>query len=52
MTDIEWPIYTLDNPTNLAFDVNVTGLAYHEQDDFRADAIDFIIDNLDGVLHM
>lgn len=48
-TDIEWPAYTLDNPQNYVFDVNVTDLVYTEPDIYRAEAINFVIDNLVSV---
>lgn len=51
VTDVEWPKYSLDNPENLVFDVNVTGLAYSEPDIYRAEAINFLIENLDSVFN-
>lgn len=49
VSQVEWPKYTLDEPQNIVFDVNVTDLAYIEPDTFRADGLRFIIDNLDTV---
>lgn len=49
VSNVEWPKYTLEDPKNIVFDVNVTDLAYIEPDTFRADGISFIIDNLDTV---
>ncbi|KAJ4386628.1 hypothetical protein N0V93_009526 [Gnomoniopsis smithogilvyi] len=49
VSNIVWPKYTLDDPKNIVFDVNVTNLAYIEPDTFRAEGIGFIIDNLDTV---
>lgn len=48
---IEWPKYSLEDPQNMVFDVNVTNLAYTEPDTYRAEGIDFLIENLDGVFH-
>ncbi|KAI1862704.1 uncharacterized protein JN550_010041 [Neoarthrinium moseri] len=32
---VAWPLYSLDKPDNLVFDVNVTGLSYIATDDYR-----------------
>ncbi|KAH7491184.1 Lipase 1 [Phytophthora ramorum] len=42
VANVTWPEYTLDNPQNIVFDVNVTDLAYIEPDIYRAEAIAFI----------
>jgi triacylglycerol lipase len=42
----EWPAYTLDNPQTLFFDTNVTGLAYVEPDTYRAEGIQWMVDNM------
>jgi hypothetical protein len=39
---MNWPKYTLDNPRNMVFDVNVTNLSYVEPDTYRAAGIDYI----------
>lgn len=44
---VHWPVYTLDDPKNIVFDVNVTNLAYAEADTFRAEGIQFIADNFE-----
>lgn len=41
-----WPIYPLDNPEIIIFDVNVTGLSYVMPDLYRAQGIKYIGDNL------
>ncbi|PSR81083.1 carboxylesterase family protein [Coniella lustricola] len=46
VSNVTWPRYTLDNPQNLVFDVNVTDLAYAEPDTYRAEGINYIIDNM------
>ena len=46
-TSVSWPQYTLDNPQNIVFDVNVTDLAYVEPDIYRAEGIAYISDRLD-----
>ncbi|KAH8886582.1 alpha/beta-hydrolase [Thozetella sp. PMI_491] len=42
---VSWPPYSLEKPQNLVFDVNVTNLAYLEDDIFRAEAINFLIEH-------
>lgn len=44
---LQWPVYGQKNPSNIAFDVNVTGLAYVEPDTFRASAIAYMADNFE-----
>ncbi|KAF3393217.1 Lipase 1 [Talaromyces pinophilus] len=44
---LQWPVYGQKNPSNIAFNVNVTGLAYVEPDTFRADAITYMADNFE-----
>ncbi|KAH6670497.1 carotenoid ester lipase-like protein precursor [Halenospora varia] len=39
-----WPKYSLDNPQNIFFDANATGLAYIEPDYYRAEGIRYISD--------
>jgi len=39
---VSWPKYTLDDPSNLVFDTNVTNLAYLSPDTFRAEAIEYL----------
>lgn len=46
---LEWPVYGTENPSNMAFNVNVSGLAYIEPDTYRADAIAYMADNFEGV---
>ena len=48
-TNVTWPVYSLDNPQNIVFDVNVTTLAYAEPDIYRAEGIQYIDDRLDTV---
>jgi carboxylesterase type B len=43
----KWPQYKLDNPQNIVFDVNATGLAYAEPDIYRAEAINYMAANFD-----
>ncbi|KUJ19202.1 carotenoid ester lipase-like protein precursor [Mollisia scopiformis] len=43
---IEWPKYTLDDPRNIVFDANVTGLAYIDPDIYRAEGIAYIQSHL------
>lgn len=47
----EWPRYTVDDPQNIVFDVNVTDLAYIEPDTYREEGIEFIIDHMVGVFN-
>lgn len=49
VTDINWPRYTLEDPRNIVFDVNVTDLLYTEPDTFRAEGINFIMERLSSV---
>lgn len=51
MTNVEWPIYSLEDPKNIVFDVNVTDLAYAEPDIYREEGINFLIENLDSIFH-
>lgn len=37
-----WPKYTLDQPDNIVFDVNRTGLTYVEKDDYRKNEIAYL----------
>jgi len=37
-----WPAYSLDDPMNIVWDANVTGLAYAERDTWRAAGIALI----------
>lgn len=46
MSNTTWPEYTLEDPKNLVFDVNVTDLTYVEPDYFRAAEIKYISDRL------
>uniref|UniRef100_A0A093V720 Carboxylic ester hydrolase n=1 Tax=Talaromyces marneffei PM1 TaxID=1077442 RepID=A0A093V720_TALMA len=45
---LRWPVYGRKNPANIAFNVNVTGLAHVEPDTFRAEAIAYMADNFEG----
>ena len=49
VSSVDWPVYDLDNPQNIVFDVNATNLAYAEPDIFRAEGIQYISDRLDTV---
>ncbi|RLN91094.1 hypothetical protein BBJ28_00023526, partial [Nothophytophthora sp. Chile5] len=42
VTSVEWPEYTLADPQNIVFDVNVTDLAYVEPDTYRAEGIAYL----------
>ncbi|KAE9363227.1 alpha/beta-hydrolase [Stipitochalara longipes BDJ] len=44
-----WPAYDSRDPKNIVWDGNSTSLAEVEKDDFRADGIQLIIDNLETV---
>ncbi|KAG4033740.1 hypothetical protein MFRU_004g02430 [Monilinia fructicola] len=46
VSNTTWPEYTLEDPKNLVFDVNVTDLTYVEPDYFRAAEIKYISDRL------
>nr|OQO23396.1 hypothetical protein B0A51_08947 [Rachicladosporium sp. CCFEE 5018] len=50
----DWPVYSLSNPENIVFDVNVTGVANVEPDTFRKEGIQFILDHnlLSSRLHV
>ena len=48
MTDITWPKYILDKPQNLVFDANKTEMVYIEDDTYRAEAINFLIENYEA----
>ncbi|KAI0142012.1 lipase 2 [Pestalotiopsis sp. NC0098] len=41
----KWPVYTLDSPRNIVFDVNVTNLHHQEPDNFRRHEIEFVNDH-------
>ncbi|KEY64161.1 hypothetical protein S7711_03454 [Stachybotrys chartarum IBT 7711] len=41
-----WPLYTLDQPFNLVFDVNQTGLHYTAEDDYRKEEISYLLDDV------
>ncbi|PQE04776.1 hypothetical protein CJF30_00004557 [Rutstroemia sp. NJR-2017a BBW] len=43
---VSWPEYTLDNQENIVFDVNRTELAYADPDYYRAEAIQYISDQV------
>jgi carboxylesterase type B len=43
---LKWPTYELENPKNMVFDVNVTGLVYVEQDVWRKEGMAKIADAL------
>lgn len=43
---VHWPKYSLDTPQEYVFDVNTTN--YIEDDYYRAEAIQFIIDNFNS----
>jgi hypothetical protein len=46
---VNWPEYTLENPRNMVFDVNVTNLAYVEPDTYRAEGIQYLADRFADV---
>ncbi|KAK8132118.1 hypothetical protein PG999_000291 [Apiospora kogelbergensis] len=39
--DVAWPAYQLEEARNIAFDANVTTLAYVQEDDFRKEQFDY-----------
>jgi hypothetical protein len=39
-------LYTLEQPDNIVFDVNVTGLAYTAEDNYRDEAIAYLQQNV------
>jgi carboxylesterase type B len=41
-----WPLYTPSQPDNIVFDVNVTGLAYTAEDNYRSEAITYLQQNV------
>jgi hypothetical protein len=42
----EWPLYTPSAPDSIVFDVNSTGLAYTEVDNYREAAITYLQENV------
>ncbi|KAF6797614.1 carboxylesterase family protein [Colletotrichum sojae] len=46
VTNVAWPKYDLENPENMAFDVNVTSIAYVEPDTYRTEQIEYLIQKL------
>ncbi|KAH9904260.1 Alpha/Beta hydrolase protein [Xylariomycetidae sp. FL2044] len=44
----KWPLYTLDNPKNIVFDVNTTHLSYTARDEYRKKDISYILDKVFG----
>lgn len=46
VTDVAWPVYELHAPQNMAFDVNISSIAYVEPDTYRAEQIDYLIAKL------
>lgn len=42
---MKWPLYELEKPKNLVFDVNATNLLYPERDDYRAREIKYVNDH-------
>ncbi|CAK7213773.1 hypothetical protein SEUCBS140593_001958 [Sporothrix eucalyptigena] len=46
VTRVKWPVYSLDTPQNIVFDVNVTNLAYIEDDYYRAPGMAYIEEHL------
>jgi carboxylesterase type B len=40
-----WPVYSLEQPENIVFDTNVTGVAFNEPDTWREEGIRFILDH-------
>lgn len=46
---LQWPLYRQDNPSNMVFNVNVTGCAYIEPDTYRSEAIAYMADNYEVV---
>ncbi|KAL1582072.1 hypothetical protein WHR41_09255 [Cladosporium halotolerans] len=41
----EWPVYSNSEPQNIVFDTNVTGNAFNEDDTWRKEGIQFILDH-------
>jgi cholinesterase len=42
VSTVNWPEYSLEDPRNIVFDVNVTDLAYVEQDVYRKEGIAYL----------
>lgn len=40
---MDWPAYSLEEAQNVVFDVNVSSLAYIEEDTFRMEQIEYFI---------
>jgi len=49
-TSVAWPAYTSSSPQNIVFDTNATNLAYIEEDYYRAEGIQYLIDLFPTVL--
>ncbi|KAM0425623.1 hypothetical protein ACHAPT_009155 [Fusarium lateritium] len=45
-SSVAWPKYTVDKPDNIVFDVNRTGLAYVEKDNYREAEIDYLLQSV------
>ena len=45
MPSVKWPVYWVEAGQNYAFNANVTGLSYVEPDMFRAEAMQYWMDN-------
>ena len=46
VSEVQWLVYDLEKPQNMAFDVNVSSLAYVEEDNFRQVQIEYLIGKL------
>jgi hypothetical protein len=40
-----WPVYSVDNPQNIVWDANNTKLGYAEDDTWRKEGIQWILDH-------
>jgi hypothetical protein len=45
-SELNWPVYTLEQPENMVFFANETTMGYVEPDTYRADGIAYISSNL------
>lgn len=41
-----WPVYSVDEPKNMAFNVNTSSVAYAERDTYRTEQIEYLISKL------
>lgn len=46
MSCVKWPKYEGVTPRSIVFDANVTNLAYVEDDTYRAEGIEYMIEHM------